>query len=186
MTKKVSKPRPLPSYFDPVLNLSYNINRFYDFISKSYNATEVQEALKGLYQLKNEKRRLQLISSKKYTEEAIKSLKMFCEYLTHTHKGFTYFCGAASRDGIYDCYCKIFKDKKAPANIKQIAVERFIGNNYTLVKTGFFDLFDKNEDYNYIFYYDKYGVISTREIPAMLDILFNCTMRDEISVLLAL
>ena len=186
MSKSTSKPKGLPKNFDPILNLTYNVNRFYDFISKRYNSTEVHDALKGLYKLKNEKRQLQLISPKKYTDDAISGLVMFCEYLTHKDRGYTYIPGVRSRDGIYECYCRIFKDKKAPANIRQIAILRFLQNNITLNNAGFFDPFNKDEDYNYIFYFDKDGVISTREVPAMLDILFDCKLRDDVELILTL
>ena len=137
MSKSTSKSNGLPPNFDPMLNLTYNINRLYDFVSKSqkYTGPQIQDALKGLLQLKNERRRLGLISSKKYSEDSISGLNMLCEYLTHKDSGFTYVCGANGIDGLYDCFHKIFKTSNPNRLDKLTAIATLINNTIDFIFT---------------------------------------------------
>ena len=188
MSKNTSKPNGLPPNFDPMLNLTYNINRLYDFVSKKnkYTGTQIQDALKGLLQLKNERRRLGLISNKKYSKDAITGLNMLSEYLTHKDAGFTYVVGANGVEGMYDCFHRIFKESNPNSTDRIKSMVALINNTIELAPTGFFEPFTKYEYYNYIYYFNQQGEVSAREVPAMLDILFDCKLRPDVDLLLSI
>ena len=171
--------------FDGVLNLSYDINRFYDYSVKKHDVEKVGQALKALKKLKEAKRQLELIPDKQFTDNAIVGLEMLCEYLTHKDKKYIYVFGGRSINELYKCFCEVFRNKKATSTEIYFSMQKFYSNIEELSTTGYLD-FESNKEYNYIYYFNKEGELHSRELPIMLDTLFNCKIRTEIELLISI
>ena len=177
----------LPSNFDPLLNITYNINRFYDYLTKvkKISAEEAGASIKELVKLKKCRRKLDLIAERNYTDDAVKAIELFCEYLSHKDKKWTYvYAGAAqSVVELYKYFCGVFKNKNASTQDIGIAMYKFSQAFEELTATKYFDN-SNNYEYNYILYFNKDGEIGSREIPGMLDILCDGKIRADIQLLL--
>ena len=169
--------------YDGILNLSYDINRFYDYSNKNHDVEEVVDAIKALKKLKESKKNHELIPHKQFTDEAMSALEMFCEYLTHKDKKYTYAFGGRSRDELYRCFCGVFKNKKATPTEIYFSMQKFFKNIEELNQTGYLD-FDSDKEYNYIYYFNKEGELGSRELSTMLDTLFGCVIRQDIELLI--
>ena len=159
----------------------------YDYATKvkKLSAEEAADSIRELMKLWKCKRQLGLISEKKYTDEAIKAIELLCEYLSHKDKKWIYAFAGHSRDELYKFYCNIFRDKKAAPQEVYFSMQKYYKSIEELSNTGLFDV-TKNSEYNYIYFFNKDGEIGSREIPAMLDILFDCKLRSDVELIINL